>query len=112
MYKTIKDKIKRDSDYPWRQYQIDVLTRVIDGSFYDVLEYDFHQEKTEGLGEYIPLRQRRPSVRYPLCKIVVDDSVSLLFSEGHFPAVVCKDETTRDALTSIVKALQTPGDSW
>ncbi len=36
-------------------------------------------------GEYIPLRLRRPSVRYPLCRTVVEDSVSLLFSEGHFP---------------------------
>jgi hypothetical protein len=103
MYKTIKDKIQRDQDYPLRQYEINVLTRVIDGTFYDVLEFDFHQERTDGIGEYIPLRQRRPSVRYPLCKIVVDDSVSLLFSEGHFPAIVCKDNATRDALTSIVK---------
>ena len=29
--------------------------------------------------------QRRPSVRYPLARIVVDDSVSLVFGDGHFP---------------------------
>lgn len=106
MYKTIKDRIPRDKDYPQRQFNLDVLTRVIDGTFYDVLEYDFHEERVEGTGEYIPLRQRRPSVRYPLCKIVVDDSVSLLFSEGHFPAVVCEDEPTRDALTAIIKEVK------
>ena len=48
-------------------------------------------EERSAAGEYIPLRQRRPSVRYPLCRIVVEDSVSLLFSEGHFPTIDSAD---------------------
>ncbi len=103
MFKTIKDKIQRDKDFPQRQFEIDVLTRVLRGKLYDHMEYDFNQEKKDGIGEYIPLRDRRPSVRYGLCRIVVDDSVSLLFSEGHFPAVDCKDEKTRDALAELIK---------
>lgn len=103
MFKTIKDKIQRDKDFPQRQFDIDVLTRVLRGKLYEHLEYPFHQEKKDGIGEYIPLRDRRPSVRYGLCRIVVDDSVSLLFSEGHFPAIECNDETTRDTLADLAK---------
>lgn len=103
MFKTIKAKIQRDKDFPERQFDIDVLTRVIRGKLYDHMEYDFNQEKKDNIGEYIPLRDRRPSVRYALCRIVVDDSVSLLFSEGHFPAIDCQDEETRDALADLVK---------
>lgn len=103
MFKTIKEKIKPDTDFPERQFNIDILTRVIRGKLYDHMQYDFNQEKKDGIGEYIPLRDRRPSVRYGLCRIVVDDSVSLLFSEGHFPAIDCKDEKTRDALADLVK---------
>lgn len=103
MFKTIKGKIQRDRDFPQRQFDIDVLTRVLRGKLYDHLEYPFHQEKKDQIGEYIPLRDRRPSVRYGLCRIVVDDSVSLLFSEGHFPAIECRDEETRDALADLVK---------
>lgn len=102
MFKTIISKLNRDKDYPERQFLNDVLTRVIEGRLYDHLEHDFHSEKTSG-GEYITLRDRRPSVRYALCKTVVDDSVSLLFSEGHFPAIECKDEIIRDTLAEIIK---------
>jgi hypothetical protein len=103
MFKTIVSKIQRDKDFPQRQFDIDVLTRVLKGKLYDHMEHDFHQEKKEGVSEYIPIRDRRPSVRYALCRVVVDDSVSLLFSEGHFPAIDCKDEVTRDALTGLIK---------
>src|SRR5471032_2268819 len=103
MFKTITSKITRDKDFPQRQFDIDILTRVLKGKLYDHLQHGFHEEKRDGLDEYIPIRDRRPSVRYALCRIVVDDSVSLLFSEGHFPAVDCKDEATRDTLTDIIK---------
>ena len=55
-----------------------------------MLPYQFHEERGAG-GEYIPLRNRRPSVRYALWRVVVEDSVSLVFSEGHFPTMDCAD---------------------
>jgi len=103
MFKTITSKIKRDKDYPLRQFTIDMLTRVLNGELYDHLEYDFNTEKKDGIEEYIPIRDRRPSVRYALCRIVVDDSVSLLFSEGHFPTVACDDKVTAEQLAAIIK---------
>ena len=102
MFDTLCELVPFDSDYPERVRKIAILNRVLDGTLYDVLPYHFHQERSDA-GEYIPLRQRRPSVRYPLSRIVVEDSVSLLFSEGHFPMVDSTDPAIRAAFANIVK---------
>ena len=102
MFDTICELISRDPDYPPRTSILDTLTRVLNGQIYDVLPYDFHDERSSA-GEYIPLRKRRPSVRYPLCRVVVEDSVSLLFSEGHFPTIDCIDRVMQSSLVSIVR---------
>ena len=102
MFDTLCDLVPRDNAYPDRVRMLAILNRILDGTLYDTLPYHFHEERNEA-GEYIPLRQRRPSVRYPLCRIVVEDSVSLLFSEGHFPTIESPDQTVRSAFASIVK---------
>ncbi|MDE2442407.1 MAG: phage portal protein [Betaproteobacteria bacterium] len=101
-FKTLQASYPKDADYPARTFRISALTRVIDGTLYDTLEYPFSEEKN-GAEEYIPLAKRRPSARTRICGTVVNDSISLLFSEGHFPAVECVDEETRDALTTVIK---------
>ena len=102
MFRHLQSTFTADRDLPPRAFAIQMLTRVLDGSLYENLKYSFHDEKN-GAGEYIPLRDRRPSVRYGLCSIVVDDSISLLFSEGHFPTVESPDEVTRDELARFVR---------
>src|ERR1700759_2717199 len=102
MFETICNLIPRDPRYPLRARTLDILKRVLEGRLYDVLPYQFHEERGSG-GEYIPLRNRRPSVRYALCRIVVEDSVSLLFSEGHFPTIDCADRSIRSALADVIK---------
>lgn len=102
MFETISNLIPLDPRLPARARTLDILKRVLDGRLYDVLPYQFHEERGSG-GEYIPLRQRRPSVRYALCRIVVEDSVSLLFSEGHFPTFDCTDRIVRTVLADVVK---------
>lgn len=102
MFDTICNLIPRDPDYPARARTLDILRRVLDGTLYDVLPYEFHDERSAG-GDYIPLRNRRPNVRYALPRIVVEDSVALLFSEGHFPSIDCVDPAMRAAFTDIVK---------
>ena len=101
MFKSIKAGMPRDSDFPARTFDIAVLRRVLNGELYDDLEHDFHAEKN-GAGEYIPLRWRRPSVQTGICRTVVDDVVSLLFSEGHFPKINCSDENTKLALEKVI----------
>jgi hypothetical protein len=102
MFDTLCDLVPRDNDYPDRVGRLTILKRVLDGRLYDSLPYHFHEERTVS-GEYIPLRQRRPSVRYPLCRIVVEDSVSLLFSEGHFPTIDSSDRAVRGLFANIIK---------
>jgi Phage portal protein, SPP1 Gp6-like len=102
MFSTICDLIPRDPDYPQRARTLDILKRVLNGTLYDVLPYQFHEERGAG-GEYIPLRNRRPSIRYALCRVVVEDSVSLLFSEGHFPTIDCPDQKIREVFADLVK---------
>lgn len=105
MYKTIQTNWPRDNDLPRRAYDLAMLGRVLDGTLYDALSHPFHEEYSEN-GEYVALRARRPSVRYRLCRLVVDDSASLLFSEGHFPAIDCEDEKDKEALEQLVKELK------
>jgi Phage portal protein, SPP1 Gp6-like len=102
MFDTLCELVPRDNSYPQRVRKLTILNQVIDGTIYDALPYHFHEERS-ATGEYIPLRQRRPSVRYPLCRIVVEDSVSLLFSEGHFPTIDSPDPAVRVAFANIVK---------
>ena len=101
MFRTLQSTWPKDKDFPERTFRLGILTRVLRGTIYDNLRHAFHDEKN-GAGEYIPIRERRPSVRYGLCKLVVDDSVALLFSEGHFPKIDC-DEAARENLQRIVK---------
>lgn len=102
MYQTLAAKVPKDDDLPQRAWRMDVLNRILDGKLYQVLDRAFHEEFNDQ-GEYIPMRDRRPSVIYNLARIVVNDSVSLLFSEGHFPIIHCDDELTREVINRLIK---------
>ena len=102
MFGTLSALVPQDRDYPERTRRLDLLGRVLDGTLYDVLPYEFHDERGAG-GEYIPLRLRRPSVRYPMARIVVDDSLSLVFGEGHFPQIDADDRAVRQLLADVAR---------
>ncbi len=102
MLRTISNLVPLDADYPDRTRVLEIYRRILDGTIYDDLPYEFHEERNSS-GEYVPLRQRRPSVRYGLARLVVEDSVALLFSEAHFPAFDSSDIGVRDALAAVVR---------
>ena len=102
MFEILRDLTPRDAGFPARTHALTILKRVLDGSLYDVLPFEFHQERGPG-GEYIPLRQRRPSVRYALARVVVEDAVALLFSDSHFPTIDSPDPAVRAALADLMK---------
>jgi hypothetical protein len=102
MFETICDTVPDDGLMPARVKRLDVLRRVLDGTIYDGLPYQFHEERN-GAGEYVPLRMRRPSVRYGLCRVVVEDSVALLFSAAHFPALDCADAGTARVFADLIR---------
>lgn len=90
-----------DPDYPSRVERLTFLARVRDGTQYDHIPTPFSCERTSS-GTYIKLSDRRPSVRTGLCRTVVDDSVSLLFSEARFPSVHSRNEHLRRAAQALV----------
>jgi hypothetical protein len=102
LFRAISDLVPLDADYPDRTRALNIYQRILDGTIYDVLPYEFHEERSLS-GEYVPLRQRRPSVRYGLARLVVEDSVALLFSEGHFPSFESSDAAVREALAAVVR---------
>ena len=101
MFDAIRALTPRDPDYAPRTGTLDLLRRVLNGTLYDCLPFQFHEERSAG-GEYIPIRQRRPSIRYALCRTVVEDSVALLFSEGHFPTILCSDHEARGVIADLL----------
>ncbi len=102
MFKTISAKHHRDKDLPGRAHNLTVLKAILDGTFYDVQGFQFHEERSDG-GEYIPVADRAPSVRYSLCRMAVEDSVSLLFGDGHFPTAQTDDESTKEGLSALAR---------
>lgn len=102
MFIKIRDGIKRDSDYPFRQFILSCYRKFLDGEFYDHLSYCFYDEQ-DNQGNRIRILERRPSVKYRLCEVVVDDSISLLFGDEHFPDIECDDEETKESLNKIVE---------
>jgi hypothetical protein len=90
-----------DGDYPERVAHLLFLAKVRDGKQYDHILNPFSAER-DGTGRYIKLTDRRPSVRTGLCRVVVSDSVSLLFGEGRFPAVHSEDVTTRNWIRALI----------
>jgi hypothetical protein len=100
MFDTIAALSPPDPDYSPRTARLALYKKVQDGTLYDLLPHAFQDERTAS-GEYIPLRSRRPSVRYPLARIVVDDSVSLVFSDGHFPTLDSDDVGLRSTLSDL-----------
>ena len=101
-WQSLSKSMSSDADLPSRAGRILALTAVLEGRHYDHLRNAFSDE-VNGAGEYVPLSKRRPSVRAGLCRTVVDDSVALLASEGHFPVVHATNKATSDAIASWAK---------
>jgi hypothetical protein len=99
---TLQGRMARDRDFPDRAFRLTALEAVLNGRQYDSLPFPFSMERTAG-GEYIPLDSRRPSVKTGLCRVVVEDAVSLLFSEGHWPSICANHGATASALDLLVQ---------
>ena len=98
----LRATMPRDRDFPERTARLLAYESVLEGRQYDALPYPFSSERS-GAGEYVPLSDRRPSVRTGLCRVVVEDAVSLLFSEGHFPSITATSANTVEALRQGIK---------
>ncbi len=104
MFRTLRNKLGRDTDFadPERVNVLIAYNRILDGTIYELLPFDFHQERDGD--KYVPLRERAPSVQYNVCRTVVQDSVSLLFGEGRFPGIIGDGAATRQQIADFITA--------
>lgn len=97
--------LKEKSKWPkWatkRYRRLDFYDRFLQGEAYrDITKPFFHEKDVSG--EYIPLRERRPSVIYNVAKIVVTRSSRILFGGTHWPRIDCEDKEVTDFFQRIV----------
>jgi hypothetical protein len=45
MFETICETVPREAGMPARVARLDILRQVLDGTFYDYLPYQFHEER-------------------------------------------------------------------
>ena len=91
-------KINFSQDYSERQTKLALLEKIYNGSIYDNLP-PFYQEYGNSVGSpggYIPLAERRPSVKYKIAKIIVNELASMLFGESHFPQIRASDKNDQN----------------
>lgn len=81
-----------------RQIAIHIYQLVYSGRLYDNLKPWFSEYSGN---KYIPLNKRRPCINYPIPKIIVNESVGMLFGDNHFPTVRCEDLKTEEFLQSV-----------
>ena len=91
-----------DKKLPYRFYKLEFQERLLKGTLYEALPHDMFQD-LDSSGNYIALRKRRPQAPKNLSKVVVNDSVSMLFGEGHFPSVQHKDKKFQTALGDLME---------
>ncbi|PYD63551.1 phage portal protein [Gluconacetobacter entanii] len=106
-WKQLKDTYPKDQDLPVRANRLTALMRVRDCTQYDDIENPFSSEYN-GAGEYIPLDQRRPSVRTNLCATVVDESASLVFGEMHWPSLIADEQSVGEVMAALDRECALP----
>jgi hypothetical protein len=96
--------LRMDADWSMRQQKLHILSLFKDGRIYDNLPpWDEEYAGGENSGSFIRMRKRRPSVIYKIPKIIVNESVAMLFGEGRFPVARCDDKKTQKFLTRVTK---------
>ena len=103
-FKYISGKWKKDSRLPDRAHYVSMMGKLLNGTFYDVLERQFDEERV-GNDEYVQLKDRQPSVHVGtnLIKTVVEDSVFMLFGERQFPEIDTKNKAAREFFADLIK---------
>jgi len=85
-----------DRNCSYREQHLSILKKIYNGTIYDNLAPWFSEYSgNEDSDSYVPLMKRRPGVIYGIPKIIVNESVAMLFGEGHFPFIrgKCQEET-------------------
>lgn len=101
MFKSITEAIEYPSWAGARFKRLDVLDRVLDGTLYDHLQFDFYTEEGHN-GDYIPIQQRRPSVNSGFASQIVGVLARKLFSGRHAPRVTHDNEEYAELIRHVI----------
>jgi len=84
--------------------RLDILDRLLDGTFYDHLPFAFYDEKDPNHkeGGINPLVERRPSAQFRLPRMVARQTARKLFSGRHIPRLRHKDKKAAKRLEAIL----------
>ena len=110
-YREIKGKIKYPKGTTERYKRLDALDRLRDGTLYDHIRIPFDCEE-EG-GQYIKMRDRRPSIIWECPRLLTDQLSGLLWGDEQMPIVrtyygeepTGEDAAAEDAIQHIVENL-------
>jgi hypothetical protein len=106
--KYIGEKFEAMRKHAWarsdeRYLRLAKLDAILDGEFYECLMYPFYQETTagDGAGDYIPIRDRRPSFRYNLPNMLSNQLGRKLFGGPNAPALTHEKESVRQKFDAL-----------
>lgn len=106
MFEKISSRIR----YPeWvrldpRFKRLDLLDKLLDGTFYDHLRNAFYDE-TDMRGVQIPIEERRPSAQYRLPQWLAHWAARKLFAGRHVPHLRHPDKSTEKFVRGLVKRM-------
>src|SRR5882672_1675524 len=106
MYSVIREKTKRDRQFPERYYNLFIYQKILEGTLYDCFQYGYYQQYVgRQRPQYIEETQRAPSSNsgLNLMRSVVEESVSFVFGEDRFPKVNCEDESVQEWCKNVVE---------
>lgn len=81
-------KVKVEPGATQRYKFLTALERQLDGTLYEDLPHPF-EEEFDGSEDYIPTRERRPSLKYSLPHLIFSQTQGELFGDEMFPLIQC-----------------------
>ena len=109
MYRTIANSINYPqwagtAGSPTRWRSLDQRDRLLDGTFYDHLQYGFYEETRPGTQQKIRLEERRPSSQYHLPRMVARWSARKLWTGRHVPRIRHEDKSVTRVISQLTIA--------
>lgn len=108
MRQAIFERFKQSKENAWakgddRYLKLAELDALLDGELYNCLPFPFYQETkgSDGKGDYVPIKDRRPSFQFNLFNMVADQLARKLFAGARAPRFVHPSQDIRLQLEAL-----------